>query len=96
MTYSGGCLCGSVRYRATGKPIAPTHCHCETCRRVSGAAFMTWVSVAALVALGLSGGREAAFYVVCLIGLFVLAGTPLVWHLSRLGQLGTDRSPVLR
>jgi hypothetical protein len=39
----GGCLCGAVRYRADGEANGITHCHCRTCRRASGAAFVTWV-----------------------------------------------------
>ncbi|MEO8427146.1 MAG: GFA family protein [Verrucomicrobiota bacterium] len=41
---SGGCLCGSVRYEATGAPDNITHCHCSDCRRSSGAPFVTWAS----------------------------------------------------
>lgn len=34
--YSGGCLCGRVRYRYRG-PLRPVvACHCEQCRRTSG------------------------------------------------------------
>jgi hypothetical protein len=40
----GGCLCGSVRYEATGAPYNITHCHCADCRRSSGAPFVTWAS----------------------------------------------------
>ena len=40
----GGCLCGSVRYEATGEPYNIAHCHCLDCRRSSGAAFVTWAS----------------------------------------------------
>jgi hypothetical protein len=43
-TIHGGCLCGAVRYEATGKPYNVTHCHCEDCRRSSSAAFVTWAS----------------------------------------------------
>jgi hypothetical protein len=38
----GGCLCGAVRYRAYGQAYGITHCHCRSCRRASGAAFVTW------------------------------------------------------
>jgi len=43
-TICGGCLCGFVRYEATGKPYNITHCHCADCRRASGAPFVTWAS----------------------------------------------------
>ncbi len=47
MEWTGGCLCGAVRYRADADPIRVVSCHCGTCRRVSGAAFMTFVHFAA-------------------------------------------------
>src|SRR3954468_24553739 len=43
-TIEGGCLCGAVRYEATGQPRNVTHCHCTDCRRSGGAAFVTWAS----------------------------------------------------
>ena len=34
--HTGGCLCGGVRYRATG-PLRPViACHCTQCRKTSG------------------------------------------------------------
>jgi hypothetical protein len=44
---SGGCLCGAVRYRIVGAPRLVSHCHCSLCRRASGAAFVTWLTVLA-------------------------------------------------
>ena len=38
----GHCLCGAVRYRVTGEPVWVAHCHCESCRRASSAALVTW------------------------------------------------------
>ena len=42
MARSGGCLCGNVRYEAEGEPLWVAHCHCESCRRASGAPMVTW------------------------------------------------------
>ena len=39
--FEGGCLCSAVRWRASGTPTRVVHCHCEMCRRSSGAAFIT-------------------------------------------------------
>lgn len=38
----GGCRCGAHRFRTTGKPKWVAHCHCNDCRRSTGAAFSTW------------------------------------------------------
>ena len=35
----GGCLCGSLRYRFRGKPLAFYQCHCSDCQRQTGSAF---------------------------------------------------------
>ena len=43
-TYSGSCFCGQARFELTGEPVFACHCHCESCRRAAGAAFVTWVS----------------------------------------------------
>ncbi len=43
MAITGGCLCGDVRYRATGDALWVVHCHCRWCQQVSGAAFLTCV-----------------------------------------------------
>ncbi|MFW2403484.1 MAG: GFA family protein [Gammaproteobacteria bacterium] len=42
----GGCFCGALRYEldTTGGWIV--NCHCEMCRRTSGAAYVTWIIVA--------------------------------------------------
>lgn len=34
---TGGCLCGAVRYRATGAPVSTIYCHCQSCRKHTGA-----------------------------------------------------------
>ena len=45
--HTGGCLCGAVRYRAAGEPVAVTLCHCSMCRRASGGPFLTFARFAA-------------------------------------------------
>lgn len=35
----GGCACGAVRYRLTGRPLIVHCCHCRGCQRESGSAF---------------------------------------------------------
>ncbi|GAM83413.1 hypothetical protein ANO11243_014010 [Dothideomycetidae sp. 11243] len=37
---TGSCLCRAVTYKATGKPMFRTLCHCLNCRKVSGAPMM--------------------------------------------------------
>jgi len=34
---AGGCLCGRIRFRASGEPKWTAWCHCESCRRHTGA-----------------------------------------------------------
>jgi catechol 2,3-dioxygenase-like lactoylglutathione lyase family enzyme len=43
-TFDGGCLCGAVRYRATGSASFATLCHCTSCRRASAAPAVAWVT----------------------------------------------------
>ncbi|HWJ87111.1 MAG TPA: GFA family protein [Pelagibacterium sp.] len=38
-TVAGGCLCGAVRFVATGQPYRVGICHCLDCRKHHGALF---------------------------------------------------------
>lgn len=40
----GGCLCGAVRYRASGTPTVSMICHCNSCARAAGAPGVAWVT----------------------------------------------------
>ncbi len=77
----GRCMCGRVRFVATLPPRFVAHCHCESCRRAHGAAFVTWagfnspqVTVTAgsddLVAHESSPGTSRKFCRVCGTKLF--------------------------
>jgi hypothetical protein len=37
--FTGGCLCGAIRYRCTAEPERVYYCHCADCRRGNGSAF---------------------------------------------------------
>ncbi|KAI0337032.1 hypothetical protein BDW22DRAFT_1340609 [Trametopsis cervina] len=36
---NGACLCGKITYELIGNPIFSVLCHCDNCRKFSGAAF---------------------------------------------------------
>ena len=44
VTYSGGCLCGAVRYEARGEPDYMGHCYCADCRKASGSGFIPFMN----------------------------------------------------
>jgi hypothetical protein len=46
--YRGSCLCGQVKFVASGFSKQAANCHCSMCRKFHGAAFGTLVSVANL------------------------------------------------
>ena len=41
--HEGGCLCGSVRYKARGAPTNAFACHCTFCQKSTGTAFRSAV-----------------------------------------------------
>ena len=41
MEWTGGCLCGAIRYRATAGPFWAGHCHCRMCQRWTGSIAFT-------------------------------------------------------
>lgn len=66
----GGCLCGAVRYRVEGAPVASGVCHCRSCRRASSAPSLPYATFAverfvlirgAPVGFGSSAGVERRF-----------------------------------
>jgi hypothetical protein len=53
MSKSGGCLCGAVRYEASGDPVFAGHCYCTDCRKTSSS--HTSVSAYPMSAVKLTG-----------------------------------------
>lgn len=41
MAFTGGCLCGAIRYQIERARLKAMHCYCEMCRRAHGTAFST-------------------------------------------------------
>ena len=55
---TGGCLCGAVRYEVDGEATDAWYCHCESCRRATGAPVTAWTIVPAQ-ALSWPAGPQA-------------------------------------
>ncbi len=41
--HEGRCQCGTVRFAVAGPPKFISNCHCQSCRKATGAAYSTWV-----------------------------------------------------
>ena len=42
--YTGGCLCGALRYETKGEPSYMGHCYCADCRKASGSGFIPFMA----------------------------------------------------
>ena len=45
--FTSGCLCGEIRYEVKSDPVRTANCHCDDCRKATGASFTTNVFVKA-------------------------------------------------
>ena len=55
LLHKGQCFCGLVEVEVVGEPAAQGYCHCESCRRISGApirGFTVWPKDAVRVTRG--------------------------------------------
>ena len=88
MAWSGGCLCGAVRYQTTGEPVRVLNCHCRSCRRHTGAPAAT-LAVFKVDQVEFSGDDRKIYTSSPGVGRAFCAscGTPLTWE-TRLGDLG--------
>jgi len=47
LPFTGGCVCGVVRYEVTAAPLMMFKCHCRDCQRVTGGGFVPGLLVPA-------------------------------------------------
>src|SRR5438270_7729772 len=40
LPFTGGCLCGAIRYECSAEPVMMFKCHCRDCQRVTGGGFV--------------------------------------------------------
>ncbi len=87
MEVTGGCLCGAVRFRASGPPDRVGLCHCLDCRKHHGAPFFA-AAVFPRAAVEVTGDpsqyRGRAFCGTCGGSVFALSGAEIELHLGAL------------
>ncbi|HEY2052244.1 MAG TPA: GFA family protein [Caulobacteraceae bacterium] len=45
--FTGGCMCGALRYEAWGEPLYAGFCYCADCRKASGSGEIPFIGLAA-------------------------------------------------
>ena len=86
---TGGCMCGAVRYETTGESFGALHCHCQSCRKHTGAPVVT-LTVFKVDQVKFSGDERKIYESSPGVGRAFCAkcGTSLTWETSR-GSLGS-------
>lgn len=85
--FTGGCLCGSVRLAASGRPLRVGICHCLDCRKHHGALFYA-AAIFPMNAVAIEGetrdyaGRH--FCPICGSSVFARSGEEIEVHLGSL------------
>jgi hypothetical protein len=79
--FTGGCLCGAVRYRITAAPVETLYCHCRMCQRAHGAPVIAWLTVP-LDSFAVTAGSPVAYAssAKALRHFCGECGTPLSWR----------------
>ena len=56
----GGCLCGTVRFRATAAPLRTLACHCRFCQKITGSSYFA-ESMFPMNAVQFNSGRLSTY-----------------------------------
>ncbi len=86
---TGGCLCGKVRFVATGEPYRVGLCHCLDCRKHHGALFHASAIFpeAAVAVTGETGDYEGRHFCPCCgSSVFSRSGDEIEIHLGALDE----------
>ena len=43
--FTGGCVCGAVRYECSVEPVMTANCHCRDCQKATGGAYVPALAV---------------------------------------------------
>lgn len=90
--FHGGCACGAIRYACASKPVASFNCHCRSCQRYTGSAFISAILVPA-AAFSLTRGQPTYYTVQAdsgseiSRGFCAVCGSPVVTRLSRMADV---------
>ncbi len=92
--YTGGCLCGAVRYEADGPPLYQGHCYCADCRKASGSGFVPFLGFAA-TAVRFTGPTRSFTSRAANGGDAVRNSCPVCGSLVFGGTIGTDQAHTI-
>ena len=88
-THTGRCFCGAIRFEVAGPAQYACFCHCESCRRAAGAAYVPWATFAR-EAFVVTEGSMALHHSAPAVtrGLCSNCGTSLTYeHANRSGEI---------
>ena len=71
--FTGGCICGAIRYECVADPIAMGNCHCRDCQRATGSAFAAAI-LAPTSTVNMTGGEVKYYEVIGDSGAIVRRG----------------------
>ena len=86
---TGGCMCGAIRYETHGETTGALNCHCESCRRHTGAPMAT-LAVYMVNQVRFSGDERGIYESTPGVGRGFCAkcGTSLTWEAESLRGVG--------